>query len=533
MQKAFYLILFCTVLTLTMGCTGKQTNGAVSEDDIVATAQADYKLGSEYDKQKKLRLAEMYYKKAYEALKDTPEKDWKCYARSGYSYAYLLNLRGEMDQALNITSDILSVAAGTTEFPPIQETGLLELMAGCQRQLGMLQEAKQNMLKSYGITVKAAGGEGKGDLNVIISCINMYNTIVSTQEYEEAESWLRRSEEEFHIFEQEGDTAVNNEYGGIISLLWASHLQITGHPKEAAQVYDSIPSNSFTYPNVLSYGLIYLMNSGRYAEAADMYNRIDSTYASADSSLFTLDAINDMLRLRYLANRFAGRTAEALSFADKSFDALGPALNWQKKNDAAELAVIYQTHEKELELNKAQAETRIHRILLIAATLIILLICFLLWRLYIHNKELTAKNRRLLEDIEQREREEKQTIEQMKALPEETLTANQKLFRRICELMDSPDRIYTDMALDRGRLAQLLGTNEHYVTDAISACSGGKSVNSFLNEYRLRYAAHLLATTNDSVALIAELSGFARSSFFRIFSDAYGMSPSEYRKVAG
>jgi AraC-like DNA-binding protein len=98
--------------------------------------------------------------------------------------------------------------------------------------------------------------------------------------------------------------------------------------------------------------------------------------------------------------------------------------------------------------------------------------------------------------------------------------------------MESSDHIYTDPELSRSRLAQLLGTNEHYVTDAISACTNGKSVNGFLNDYRLRYAAHLLATTKDAVALIAELSGFSRSTFFRIFSDAYGMSPSDYRRVA-
>ena len=145
---------------------------------------------------------------------------------------------------------------------------------------------------------------------------------------------------------------------------------------------------------------------------------------------------------------------------------------------------------------------------------------------------LLEKNRRLLTEIEQREREEQQAIVQLKAEPQENLSANQQLFCRICDLMESSDHIYTDSTLDRSRLAQLLGTNEHYVTDAISTCSDGKSVNGFLNEYRLRHATHLLATTNDSVALIAELSGFSRSSFFRIFSDAYGMSPSDYRKVA-
>ena len=98
--------------------------------------------------------------------------------------------------------------------------------------------------------------------------------------------------------------------------------------------------------------------------------------------------------------------------------------------------------------------------------------------------------------------------------------------------MEAPNHIYTDTDLDRSRLAQLLGTNEHYITDAISTCTDGKSVSGFLNEYRLRYAAHLLATTTDAVGVIAEVSGFSRSSFFRVFSDAYGMSPSDYRKVA-
>ena len=396
----------------------------------------------------------------------------------------------------------------------------------------MYQETKQNYIRAYGKMLEAVGGEGKGNINVVIACVNTCSSLISIGDFEEAEAWIRRGEEELRIYEQHADSMLLEEYKGIFALLHTSYFQATGHTKEAARVYAAIPRNCFSYPVVLEKAINYLMKAGRYAEAADMYNHFDNIFLSVDSSRFTFNIINSRLAPRYNANRLAGRNAEALNFADKVFAAIDSALNWQQKSDAAELAVIYQTHEKELELNKAQAETRIHRILLISAAFIILLVCFLHWRLYIHNKELVAKNRRLLEDIEQREREELRAIEQMKAQPEDSLTANQKIFRRICELMDSPDHIYTDMDLDRSRLAQLIGTNEHYVTDAISSCSGGKSVNNFLNEYRLRYAAHLLATTNDSVALIAEISGFARSSFFRVFSDAYGMSPSEYRKVA-
>ena len=274
------------------------------------------------------------------------------------------------------------------------------------------------------------------------------------------------------------------------------------------------------------------MAAGRYGEAADWYERIDSTYLATDGAKMTFDIIATRLSPRYMAYRKAGRNADALVLADSVSAAIDSALVWQKQNDAAELAVIYQTHEKELALSDAKSETRIHRILLAAAVLVILLIAYLFWRARKYNQELLEKNRRLLAEIEQREREEQQTIVQLKAEPQEKLTASQQLFCRICDLMDSSDHIYTDADMDRNRLAQLLGTNEHYVTDAISTCTNGKSVNSFLNEYRLRYAARLLATTADPVTLVAELSGFSRSSFFRIFSDAYGMSPSEYRRVA-
>jgi AraC-like DNA-binding protein len=276
----------------------------------------------------------------------------------------------------------------------------------------------------------------------------------------------------------------------------------------------------------------YLMAAGRYDEAAGWYERIDSTYLATDGAKMTFDNIATRLSPRYTAYRKAGRNADAQVLADSVSAAIDSALAWQKQNDAAELAIIYQTHEKELALNEAKSENRTQRKLLAAAILVILLIGYLFWRARKHNKVLLEKNRRLLAEIEKREHEEQQTIKLLKAEPEDVLTAEQQLFCRICDLMDGPGHIYTDTGMDRNRLAQLLGTNEHYVSDAISACADGKSVNIFLNDYRLRYAAHLLATTNDSVALIAENSGFSRSSFYRIFSDAYGMSPSDYRKVA-
>ena len=273
----------------------------------------------------------------------------------------------------------------------------------------------------------------------------------------------------------------------------------------------------------------YLAMTDRYDEAIRLFRQADSLHLAKGGAINTV-YIKNYLMNQYETLQKAGRKDDVLALADRMRQLTDSIHLQERKIDVEQQEEIRQ---KETEITNRRQSLLVYRILAVAAFIICGFIVYLFWRATQYNKVITEKNRRLVAEIEQREREEQQAIEQLKAEPEEQLTAEQQLFRSICNLMDSPDHIYTEADLDRYRLAQLLGTNEHYVTDAISACANGKSVNGFLNDYRLRYAANLLATTNDSVALIAELSGFSRSSFFRIFSDFYGMSPSDYRRVVG
>ena len=535
MRHSLYLILLCAVLTI-LGCTGKQA-GAGEEKMTEAqwTARHYHELGMEYDfRRHQMRIAELYYRKSYEILKNDPSQAWDIYGDAGYRYACMLIQRGDMEGALTVINEILNKSEGNDDFPGSQKAFLYSLMAQCQLHLAMPEAAKQTFGKAYEQQLNVLGGKEKGDFNLAILCNNIFLSFFEMGEYEEAGKWLGHYEEELRACERlgVGDSLIILEHNGLLALYKAQYLLATGQANEAAAVFANIPRDQLENPSCIETATAYLMAAGRYAEAADMFDRLDTTFAAIDSSAFTFDVISVSLAPRYMANRRSGRVAEALALADKTFAAIDSALAWQKQNDAAELAVIYQTHEKDLALEESEARATIYHIILFSAVIIILLIAYLLRRAYTYNKVLTEKNRRLLADIEQREQEQQQSIELLKAKPEDVLTAEQQLFRRICDLMDSSDHIYTDADLDRNRLAQLLGTNEHYVTDAISACTDGKSVNTFLNEYRLRYATRLLATTKDSISLIAELSGFSRSSFFRIFSDAYGMSPSDYRKVA-
>jgi AraC-like DNA-binding protein len=88
-------------------------------------------------------------------------------------------------------------------------------------------------------------------------------------------------------------------------------------------------------------------------------------------------------------------------------------------------------------------------------------------------------------------------------------------------------------ALSRDSLAQMLATNYNAVAAAIRECADGQTIGDFLDDWRIRHAAQLVATTNDPVGLIVEQSGFSsRSHFNTLFREKFKMTPSEYRNIA-
>ena len=86
---------------------------------------------------------------------------------------------------------------------------------------------------------------------------------------------------------------------------------------------------------------------------------------------------------------------------------------------------------------------------------------------------------------------------------------------------------------DERQEALSLATNYNAVAAAIRECADGQTIGDFLDDWRIRHAAQLVATTNDPVGLIVEQSGFSsRSHFNTLFREKFKMTPSEYRNIA-
>lgn len=92
--------------------------------------------------------------------------------------------------------------------------------------------------------------------------------------------------------------------------------------------------------------------------------------------------------------------------------------------------------------------------------------------------------------------------------------------------------IYKDNTLSRDRLAEMIGTNRTYLSKIIND-RYGKSVNQYINSYRIKKAVELLSIqdTNLPMKAIEAESGFSSSStFFKTFKDEVGMSPAKFRE---
>lgn len=94
------------------------------------------------------------------------------------------------------------------------------------------------------------------------------------------------------------------------------------------------------------------------------------------------------------------------------------------------------------------------------------------------------------------------------------------------------ERLFRKPKISRDELIALLGVDKSTFVSLLMVFSG-KPFNRYINDMRLDYAASLLRkNTNFSVEAIAIDCGIpVRQTFYRLFTEKFGLSPAEYRKM--
>ena len=102
------------------------------------------------------------------------------------------------------------------------------------------------------------------------------------------------------------------------------------------------------------------------------------------------------------------------------------------------------------------------------------------------------------------------------------------LMKRISEQMEEK-HLFLKAGLTKEDVARSVGSNSRYISDCINAIAGCSFID-YVNDYRIRYAQHLLYENPDMrLSEISEESGFSSEvTFYRNFKARTGQTPGEW-----
>lgn len=506
---------------------------SLEDAEAISTAQADFMRGRAYDEGWQMTLAEHYYRKAFEGCTE-PIKDWALYAESGYRLAAILFMRLDIEESLRLSTELVTVAEKEPEFPIVFKAFLISNIAYCQQNLQRYDESIRIYHLAYNTLKEEAGkvSDRQYQSDMYHMTLDIADNFYTIGNYEEAFSWIQRCEQHSKLYAQFQDARHAEENSAHVALRKAVIMNVLGKVKEAEDLYQTIDLSKIKDPPGITWQGRYLMATGRNAEAADCYARLDTTYVANDGAKATFDYIQERLLPRYQANLKAGRMEEALELSSTISSALDSAIIYSKKSRATEMSVFYQTEEKEMQLKEMAFTKRMYLFALMAAVSILLFIIWLVVRMYRLNKRLEERNRKLYEEIQLIQEKTEQSTKQLEKSPKEELTPNQRLYLQICKVMED-QHLYAQPDMNREKLAAVLGTNYKYIANAVRECTANQTVNQFINSYRIRRAAMLLAQSDRSITDIMDMTGFNhRSHFNKVFREYYELTPNEYRKAA-
>ena len=216
------------------------------------------------------------------------------------------------------------------------------------------------------------------------------------------------------LLKEKGYT-MNNDYFNLLTFIGSCELKLD-HPEGAAnnfvQVWQAYQQITKTVHSINSYtssivGLVTIVDAyiqtEHYQEALEWIDRLDSMLQQcrelpgvresyidkqwARICLYrasALEGLGKKAEAKYFANVKANRLDSAIAVGTWICQALDSAIVWQKHDDAAELATIYETQQKENELMEQRSSLSDLRLLTVYITLVLVILVFGLFIFFRH-----------------------------------------------------------------------------------------------------------------------------------------------------
>ena len=318
----------------------------------LSASRADFLRGIAYDRNQQVLLGDHYYEKVYQTV--DPEKEgWNFYLIVADRLSQLRMTTSDYKGALEVATTALEKAEKAGTLSEKLKIGLMWSIALCQSNLGM-DEAKQTGMEVYEMLKRRAEEDVITRSNLAIFLSNMCGMATTADDYDEASVWYQRFVEALDWM-ADSDPLTYQELALDVPILKIDILSGEGKTAEADSIFEAWLPQFLESPEPMYFAADYLLDRERFAEAADLYDRID-TLLPEDHRLseMTLDNIGLTLIPKLQANLGANRNVTALAIARVIADNYGDALKEYKEGNAAELAIIYDSQGKERQIAEQQ-----------------------------------------------------------------------------------------------------------------------------------------------------------------------------------
>ena len=304
---------------------------------------ADTYRGIIYNSAYKRLEAEEWFSRAitHNSRKD---REQRYYNYAGYELANLLYIRHNYEGFLRVAVPLFASMDSLGTYLRIDhKIDLYSLLGCCYLKLEQPEKAREAVLKArdFGRQVLA---EDSSDY-IYQSFINYYARIkdayVRVKDFEGARNWMAFTDSIGNLFARRYPNA------------------------EVWSVY-----NGYTH-----------LDRAIKEDAADNYQALDYFIKWSNGKLY-LEELYAYYFPKFRANYYAGRKDSALFVANQIAEAFDSAYIWQKRSSMAEMATLYDTQGKEMQIARQQAELSQQRLWGTAIALVLLTTFFIIYSLH-------------------------------------------------------------------------------------------------------------------------------------------------------
>lgn len=95
------------------------------------------------------------------------------------------------------------------------------------------------------------------------------------------------------------------------------------------------------------------------------------------------------------------------------------------------------------------------------------------------------------------------------------------------------NQLFLNPRISREEILKATGIGKNVLVPLLKKYAGSTNLSDYINRLRLEYAVRMIKDNkNFTIDYIAEASGFnSRSTFYRVFQNVYGMTPSQYLEI--